>query len=134
MRAEKVVYTLLSQATAVTALVGNRIHPVRLPQNCQLPAAVYELVSSVDTPPIHAAAGGGITRSRVQVTVLARSYSQVKAVHEAMRKALLYQSGQIAGVQVNAVLRDVVGPDMRDDDTDQYLQSVDYLLLHDEAL
>lgn len=133
MRAEKVIYTLLTGDAGVAALVGARIYPGRLPQNTAMPALSYELVSSVDIPPITALAGGVLLRSRVQVTVLAKTYSDTKDVLEAARKALLFKSGLIAGVRVIGITRDLIGPDQRDDDLGLYLQGVDYMVTHDET-
>lgn len=76
-------------------------------------------------------------RSRVQVSVLAKTYAEVKAAHEAVRKALLFKSGSIGtavgAVRVNSITRDAIGADERDDELGLYMQSVDYLLLHDET-
>lgn len=133
MRAEKVVYTLLCGSPVVTALVANRVYPGRVPQNSAMPVISYQLVSSVEVLPINAAAGGTLLRSRVQVTVMARTYTEVKAVHEAVRQALLFQSGLIAGVRVNGITRDLIGPDDIDLELGLYMQPVDYMLVHDET-
>lgn len=133
MRAEKVVYTLLAGSAAVTGLVGTKIYPGRIPQNTTMPAVSYELVSGVDIAPINAQAGGVLLRSRVQVNVLARTYAEVKTIQEAIRGALLFKSGLIAGVRVIGIMRDLIGPDERDDELGLYLQGIDYLLIHDET-
>lgn len=133
MRAEKVTYTLLSNDSGVAALIAGRIYPGRLPQNTAMPALSYELVSGVDVSPINAQAGGVLLRSRVQVTGFAKNYSELKALLEAVRKALLFQSGLIAGVRVIGITRELIGPDLREDDLGLYLQSVDYLITHDET-
>lgn len=133
MRAEKVVYTLLSSTAAVTALIGTKIYPGRIPQNTVMPAVSYELVSGVEIAPINAQAGGVLLRSRVQVTVLARTYAEVKAIQEAIRGALLFKSGLIAGVRVIGITRELIGPDERDDELGLYMQGIDYLLIHDET-
>lgn len=133
MRAEKVTYTLLSNDSGVAALIAGRIYPGRLPQNTTMPALSYELVSSVDVLPITAVAGGVLLRSRVQVTGFAKNYSDLKTLLEAARKALLFQSGVIAGVRVIGITRELIGPDLREDDLGLYLQSVDYLITHDET-
>lgn len=133
MRAESVIYTLLTGNAGVTALVGAKIYPGRLPQNTVMPAISYELVSGHEILPINAQAGGVLLRSRVQVTVLAKSYAETKAVHEAARKALLFQRGLIGAVRVISITRDLIGADERDDELGLYIQSVDYLLIHDET-
>ena len=133
MRAESVIYALLTGNPGVTALVGTKVYPGRLPQNTVMPAISYELVSSNEILPINAQAGGVLLRSRVQVTVLAKSYAETKAVHEAARKALLFQRGLIGAVRVISITRDLIGADERDDELGLYMQSVDYLLIHDET-
>ena len=133
MRAEKVVYTLLTGSSQVTALVGLKIYPGLIPQNTTMPALAYELVSGVDIAPINAQAGGVIMRSRVQISVLARTYAEVKTIQEAVRGALLFKSGLISDVQVLAITRELIGSDERDDESGLYMQAVDYLLTHDET-
>jgi len=133
MRAESVIYSLLTASTAVTALVSARIFPGRLPQNTVMPAISYELVSSSEVLPINAQAGGVLMRSRVSVAVLARTYSEVKAIHEAVRKAVLFQRGAFGTVWVVSITRDLIGPDTRDDSVGLYMQGVDYMLTHNET-
>lgn len=133
MRAEKVIYTLLTGSAEVSALVGSKVYPGRIPQNTTMPAIAYELVSGVDIVPISAQAGGVILRSRVQTSVLARTYAEVKTIQEAIRGTLLFKSGLIAGVRVVGITRDLIGADERDDELGLYMQGVDYLLIHDET-
>lgn len=132
MRAEKVIHDLMAADPGLAALVSTRIYPGRLPQQTPMPAISYEFVSGSEILPINAQAGGALMKSRVQVTALAKSYSDCKAVLEAVRKAVLYQRGRISGVQVISITRDTVGPDLRDDELGLYLQGVDYVVVHDE--
>ena len=133
MRAEQVIKSLLSGSSSVAAVVGARIYPGKLPQNTTMPAIAYEYVSGMEMPPIDAAAGQQLVRSRVQVNAMGKNYGDVKAVQEAVRLALLYRSGVIAGVTVLSITRDVIGPDSRDDELALYLQPVDYMVLHYES-
>lgn len=137
MRAEKVIFALLSADAGVQALVGAginlRLYPARIPQNPTWPALVYETTGADEVTPMDAQAGYQIVRTRVQVTALARNYSDVKALLEAVRKACLYKSGLIATVQVLSVLRDHVGPDQFDADVSLYMQSVDFIVTHYET-
>jgi Protein of unknown function (DUF3168) len=132
MRAERVIYTLLTGSSAVTDLVGAKIYPGRIPQNITMPAISYEMVSGMEMAPINAQAGGVLLRSRVQVNVLARTYEEVKTIQEAIRHVLLFKSGLIAAVRVIGITRDLIGPDERDDELGLYMQGIDYLLIHDE--
>ena len=132
MRAERVIYTLLTGSSAVTDLVEAKIYPGRIPQNITMPAISYEMVSGMEMAPINAQAGGVLLRSRVQVNVLARTYEEVKTIQEAIRHVLLFKSGLIAAVRVIGITRDLIGPDERDDELGLYMQGIDYLLIHDE--
>lgn len=132
MRAEKAIRALLMQASAVTTLVGDRCYPGQLPQGCALPALVVEHVSTVDLPTLNAQAGFGLVQTRVQVTVLAATYPQQKSLADAVITACRYQRGVIAGVRVANVVRELVGPDLRDDDRSVFYQSVDFLVTFQE--
>ena len=132
MRAEMVIKTLLLGDAGVMALVGGRVSPSRMPQNTPMPAIVYEFISGTELSPIDAQAGFQIMRSRVQVTAMGKNYADVKNVIEAVRMSCLYKSGVIAGVKVLAITRDLMGPDLRDDDLTLYIQSIDFLVTHYE--
>ena len=133
MRAENVIYTLLKTDAGLAALVSTRIYPSRLPQNTVMPAIAYELISGMESPVIDAQAGQALMASRVQVTAMAKNYKEVKDTLEAVRLACLYKSGLIANVRVLSVLRDSVGPDLRDDDLALYLQSIDFMVRYYET-
>ena len=133
MRAEQVIKALLSASSSVAAVVAARIYPSRLPQNTVMPALAFEYVSGMEMAPIDALAGQQLVRSRVQVNAMGKNYSEVKAAQEAVRLALLYRSGVIAGVTVLAITRDLIGADSRDDELALYMQSVDYMVLHYES-
>lgn len=132
MRAEKAIHALLMQAGTVTALVVDRCYPGQLPQGCLLPALVVEHISTVDRPTLDAAAAFGLVQSRIQVTALASSYPQQKSLADAVVAACRYQRGVIAGVRVISVVRELVGPDLRDDDRSVFYQSVDFLVTFQE--
>lgn len=137
MRAEKVIYALLAADSGVTSLLGSgqsmRVYPGRLPQNTNMPAVAYEVISGIELTPIDAQAGRQVMQTRVQVTAMAKNYGEVKAVLEAVRIACLYKSGVIAGVTVLSVTRDNVGADLRDDDLALYLQSIDFVVMYYET-
>lgn len=132
MRAETVIASLLNVA-AVTALVGNRLARMRLPQNSTYPAAVYELISAIPVLPVTANAGANLTRALVQVTCLARKFDDMDSLVEAVRVACSFKSGSIGGVQVVSVLPAAAQPLLRDDDVSVFYQSMDFEIIHFEA-
>lgn len=133
MRAEHVIYTLLSAASGVAAVVGARIFPSKLPQNTLMPAIAYQVISGVELTPIDAQAGYQVMRTRVQVTAMAKNYLEVKSALEAARVACLYKNGTIGGIKVLSITRDNVGADLRDDDLSIYIQSIDFIVMHYET-
>lgn len=125
MRSELVVSSLLNVA-GVTSIVGNRMARVRLPQNTDWPALVYEQISGSPILPIDATAGGNISQARVQVTALARQFDQMDSLLEAVRVACNFKSGIINTVTVISVLPDATQPVLRDDDAAVFYQSMDF--------
>jgi hypothetical protein len=101
----KIVYSILSNATGVTSLVGSRLNPVRIPQESTFPAISYNLVSLVANP-----TNSGHSRTefaRVQVNIYATSFADA-----------IELSGQ-----VRAAFDDAVTPDLFNE---CYLQRVEF--------
>ncbi len=133
MRAEKAIRTLLTQAAGLTALVpAARMYPHTVPQGELLPALVIEHVSTVPRPTLDAQAAFGLMQARIQVTALAASYPAQQALVEQIVLACNYQRGLIAGVRVSSVVRELIGPDMTDDDRTVFHQSIDFLVTYQE--
>lgn len=140
MRAELVIKSLLSGSSGLAALVGTNIYPGRIAQNATMPVVAYEMVSGTEIMPITANAGGTLIKSRVQITAFSKTWMELKAIHEAVRKAVLFQSGSFVipstpaiTVRVIGIVRDLIGPDTREDDLALYVQHVDYQVIHDEV-
>lgn len=127
MRAEAVVKSLLEGYPGVTAIVSTRIMPAPLPDTLTLPAIAMRHISTTDLPTIDAQSYG-LTRTRIEVTAVTKTYPQQKQLLEQVRLALQYQRGTVAGYEVVSIVRDNVGPDLRDDDKKIFTQSVDFLL------
>lgn len=111
---ELAVYAILKAASGVTALVGGssspRIYPNVVPQDAGLPAIAYQRISSRRRA-VHGAQAS-VARPRVQLTLVAASYSEVKGLAGAVRAALGGYVGTAGGVGVQAVLPD--------DETDEF--------------
>lgn len=117
---------LLNHA-AVTAIVGARRAMARLPQGTPTPAVVYR-VTSLPLPPINAAAGPQLMRSRLSVVTLADTPAAVDALRAAVRTALDLRSGLVAGHQVVSSIRDFGTEIDFDDDAGIWLATTDYLV------
>ena len=127
------VRTLLVTDTGMTALVPEaRIAAGMLPQGTDLPAISLMSVSSVDRN-ISAPGPKRRVTERVQVTVLAATYRQVKAILAAVRKAAADQMPTIDGLFDVTVHTDTAGPDFLDKETGIHMQSQDLRVSFNEA-
>ena len=127
------VRSLLVADTRVTALVPvARIAAGMLPQGTDLPAISLMSVSSVDR---NVPAPGSKRRvtERVQVTVLARTYPEIKAMLAAIRKAAADQMPTIDGLFDVTVHTDSAGPDFLDEETGIHMQTQDLRVSFNEA-
>ena len=127
------VRSLLVADTRVTALVPfARIAAGMLPQGTDLPAISLMSVSSVDRNVPAPGAKRRVTE-RVQVTVLARTYPEVKAILAAVRAAAADQMPAIDGLTDVTVHTDSAGPDFLDEETGIHMQTQDFRVSFNEA-
>lgn len=127
------VRSLLVADTGVTALVPiARIAAGMLPQGTDLPAISLMSVSSVDRNVPAPGAKRRVTE-RVQVTVLARTYPEVKAIIAAVRQAVADQMPTIDGLFDVTVHTDSAGPDFLDEETGIHMQTQDFRVSFNEA-
>lgn len=88
---EATVRTFLLAQPTVTALIGARFHPLRLPQGPVLPAVTYQTIFGTSLVTHQGAADYG--RRRLQLDCWASTYAGAVAVKEAIRKALIDDPG-----------------------------------------
>lgn len=127
------VRSLLVADTGVTSLVPvARIAAGMLPQGTDLPAISLMSVSSVDRNVPAPGAKRRVTE-RVQVTVLARTYPEVKAIIAAARQAAADRMPTIDGLFDVTVHTDSAGPDFLDEETGIHMQTQDFRVSFNEA-
>lgn len=127
------VRSLLVADTGVTSLVPvARIAAGMLAQGTDLPAISLMSVSSVDRNVPAPGAKRRVTE-RVQVTVLARTYPEVKAIIAAARQAAADQMPTIDGLFDVTVHTDSAGPDFLDEETGIHMQTQDFRVSFNEA-
>lgn len=127
------VRSLLVAHTGVTSLVPiARIAAGMLPQGTNLPAISLMSVSSVDRN-VPAPGPNRRVTERVQVTVLARTYPEVKAIIAAVRQAAADQMPAIDGLFDVTVHTDSAGPDFLDEETGIHMQTQDFRVSFNEA-
>ena len=127
------VRSLLVADTGMTALVPvARIAAGSLPQGTMMPAISLMSVSGVDRN-IPAPGPKRRVTERVQVTVLARTYPEVKAIIAAVRNAAADQMPAIDGLTDVTVHTDSAGPDFLDEETGIHMQTQDFRVSFNEA-
>lgn len=117
----------LSQSANLTAVVpATRIQAGVLPQGTALPCISVTQVSGV--PLNYVAASSGLRTDRVQITVDAASYPQVRQILSLCRAALPYTRGTVNSIACDSIVPDIEGPDGFDDLLKSYFQSQDYIV------
>jgi hypothetical protein len=85
MSANKIVYNILSNNAALTALISTRLNPVRIPQESAFPAVSYQLISEIPNP---TKSGHSRTEfARVQVNAYGVTLASAESVASAIRNA-----------------------------------------------
>jgi hypothetical protein len=129
MSAEKVIYNLLSTNAPLLVQVPKvRIFPSLIPLGTTLPAIAYMLVSSTEQTAIGLTSE--IYRSRVQVTIAANTYPQVKEIAALVVAACNHRQGTFNGVKTDSVIKDVVNADFRDDEVGIFYSTIDFRIVH----
>lgn len=117
----QIVFGILSGNPAVIALAGTRIFPAKMPQGCRYPAAVYSVVSDVETQSL-----AGYTASqrnaRVQIDAYSPAYLEAQALADAISAALT--KTEPPALSSRRVLR----RDLYEDETELHRVSMDFSL------
>lgn len=127
MSAIKVIRALLIAHPPVLGLVpATRIVAGTVPQAMPLPAIGLTEISRNEMPTVSLGQRAVQVTSRVQVTVHADTYSEQKAVLQAAKLGPGTHTGTVADIIVRSVMRDIVGPDLKDDEASIFQQSRDF--------
>ncbi len=120
----------LLQAPGIAALVGDRCAIKELPQGTDLPALVYQTITSNDTAYLDDESG--VTVFRLQVNPLALDVPTVNHIHKAVAAALLPVRDQVvAGKRVIHVQSAGRAGFDKDQLTGTWTRPADYLVTFD---
>lgn len=119
MNAGKYIYSKLSADAGVTALVGDRIYPVWMPQNASFPAIVYTTSNApLDQTKDHA---GWLDKTDITFDIIAdfaqgaSAYNSTIDIDIAIRAAIDFVNSTSGGVTVDGC-KYLGGRDIRDED------------------
>jgi hypothetical protein len=124
-----IIRALLAANSAVLAAVpSSKIMAGVIPLGTVLPAISIAQISGTTRNTISMTAAKTFCTDRVQVTVLAKTYPQQKALLALVQAACPNTRGVVGGIPCDSVLPDVCGPDIFDADATIYFQSQDFIV------
>lgn len=108
------VYKLLKNDATIKALINERVYPLMAPQNVLKPYATYRVIAGIKLQCL----GGQIYQGdyRMQIDCYSLTYSNVKAISEAVKVALV---GFMASNNINII-------DDYEDETGLFKQIIDF--------
>lgn len=124
------IYSKLSQDSNITAIVGQRIYPVKLPQEVTIPAIRFSRVSTTGRIITHSGSAD-VAKSRYQFSCYAEDILTAKNISEKIRQLFHGQTFEENGEEVfNATAVNEV--DLYDDDLDEFNVVLDIIFFHKE--
>lgn len=126
-------FLLANNANLIAVVPAAKIFAGVVPINTVLPAITVNHISTMSRNIISMSAATVLATSRVQVTVMTKTYAEQKSILELVRKALPVSNGVVNGITVDSILPDIAGPDLRDDDAGTYFQSRDFIVKFQES-
>ena len=130
MSGVSVVINLLTANATLTATVpAARIMGGVLPLNTAMPCISVRQISGVERKTVSMAETVRYVTDRAQVTVMAKTYAQMKSILALVRAALPVSTGAtVAGIAVQSILHESTGPEFHDINADIQSQSADYMV------
>ena len=133
--AEEVIYELVTSNAQINTQINGRMYPGILPQGDDVPAIVYNRISTERQPIMQGPAA--YATARIQLDLYTESYEQTKILANRVRHLLDYYDGRVGGTWVKAVLIEDESHSVEEDpETEQRLfrATLDFVVTHDEEL
>jgi hypothetical protein len=121
-------YLLAHNATLIAVVPVSKIMAGVIPIETALPAIAINHISTIERNSVAMNSTNVMATERVQVTVQTKSYAEQKSILELVRKACPNTHALVNGVQVDSILPDIAGPDLRDDDMGIFIQTRDFIV------
>lgn len=113
MSLEAAVFSILSAATGVGAVAGDRIYPNALPQGVTYPAIRYQRISTARRYAIDAKQETAM--SRLQIDCYATTLAEALSLADAARAALDFYTGTAGGTSIDRIYTEGERADYEDD-------------------
>ena len=129
MSIETALYSYLASYAGLTALIGDRIYPLVIPEQASLPAIAYQRISTRFT---YSHDGDSeLDRPRFQFSCVAATAKAAREVRDQVVAALSAYSGDMQGVNVGVSFIENEMDGYEPQPTDAYAMRVDALIWHD---
>lgn len=131
---EKAIVAMMNAHAPLIARVPlARIFPSIIPLGATLPAIAYGMVSDFEQTAIELATLK--RRARIQVTVAvkgtsATDYKAMKEIIDLVLAACNNKRGTFGSVTIDSCIKELLGPDVRDDEAGISYQSVDFRIAY----
>jgi len=122
----------LTGYAGLSALIGSRVYPLRLPQGATLPAVTYQRISNLYLSSHDNA--GGTARPRFQFNCWGLTYASAQAVNIQLRAALNGYKGTVTvGLETLRIQGALIADEREDADPDSGLWwiSADYFIWYE---
>ena len=131
MAIEEAIYSRLSGYSPLSALVGARIYPSKLPQDVTFPALCYLKISETSE---HIFGGDIEARTaRIQVSAFADNYYGVKNISKQIKAALRRYAGTIGTVTIEDILIEGGEMDLYEPETGIHHIPIDASVIYKET-
>ena len=125
MNEGKAIYSILTNTSAVSAIVGTRVYPQIAAQEAAFPFVVYVL-QNVD-PSDTKSGVSTLDEVRYDIIVASENYAQASDLTGKIRTALDRYSGTVAGVVIDSI--QFIDLDVNNDPgTETYLTNTEYII------
>ena len=121
-------YLLANNGPVIAAVPAAKIFVGVVPLNTVLPAIAVQEITGQERLTVSMAESNRLRTDRVQVTVMALTYTLQTSILALVRTALANQHATINSVAVLDILPDTRGPDFFESDTLIYLQTQDFIV------
>jgi len=121
-------YLLSHNSNLIAAVPAAKIFAGQIPINTVLPAVAVNEISTTEYLTVALNESKVTETTRVQVSVQTKTYATQKSILELVRKALPNTHATVNGVDVDSIVPEGAGPDLRDDDANIFMQSRDFMV------
>jgi hypothetical protein len=125
MNEGKAIYSILTNDSDVSALIGTRVYPQVAAQGAAFPFVVYVLQDN--TPSDTKSGVSTLDEIRYDIVAVAETYSQLTDLTEKIRTALDRYTGTVEGVVVDSIQFTELDVD-NDPATETFVSSSEYIL------